>query len=507
MDAIEFSLFVQRITAICEEMGSVLKCTAFSPNIKERQDYSCAIFNHHGQLCTQAANIPVHLGSMAYAMSSIVEDISWQQGDMLILNDPYRGGTHLPDVTVIAPVFFKGVLCAFVANRAHHADIGASTPGSMPIARSIEEEGLIISPLKIMQNNRVCISEMDRILDRLHDRNSANADFHAQFSANLTGSIRLAELVRQMQADEFISGLDRVQDYAATLADTALLAIPEGHYSFTDVMDDDGLGQKSIPIQCAITRTADKLLLDFTGTANQVAGNINCPLSVTAAAVFYCFYCLMPPQTPPCHGCFRNIEIRVPEHNLLNASFPAAVAAGNVETSTRIVDVILGALAETLPEQIPAASHGSMNNIAMGSRTWDYYETIGGGMGASKQENGLDAVQTHMTNTLNTPIEVLEKYYPLRIREYAIRPSSGGTGKYSGGNGLIRCYQFLEPCQVTILSERRLYPPWGLAGGQPGQCGENRFNQEILPAKCHIHARTNDQLEILTAGGGGWGSR
>ena len=486
-------------------MGSVLKRTAFSPNIKERLDYSCAIFDRYGQLCTQAANIPVHLGSMAYAMSSIVDEISWQEGDMLILNDPFRGGTHLPDITVIAPVFYREDLCAFVANRAHHADIGASTPGSMPVARSIEEEGLVISPVKIMENNRICMPVFDHILGKLHNRQSAAADFHAQFSANLTGKSRLAELVENMQPDRFNTGLMRMHEYAATLADTALQAIPHGSYSFTDVMDDDGQGKQSILIKCTITRNKEGLTVDFTGTADQVGGNINCPLSVTAAAVFYCFYCLMPPQTPPCHGCFRNIEIQVPEKNLLNATYPAAVAAGNVETSTRIVDVILGALASILPDRVPAASHGSMNNIAMGSDSWDYYETIGGGMGASKQGPGMDAVQTHMTNTLNTPIEILEKYYPLRIREYSIRSGSGGDGCYRGGNGLVRRYQFLEPCQVTLLTERRVHQPWGLAGGKPGKCGENRLNRKPLPGKCHVHTRRDDQLEILTPGGGGWG--
>ena len=505
MDAIELTLFVKRINAICEEMGNVLMRTAFSPNIKDRLDFSCAIFDAGGQLCAQAAHIPVHLGSMAYAMADIVNKINWQPGDMLILNDPYLGGTHLPDVTVIAPVFFEDKLHVFVANRAHHADIGSSTPGSMPLANTLEEEGLVISPTIIMRNGKICREVLDNLLNSLHNPQIARPDFIAQISANKTGILRLTSLIELMGHSRFRIALDALNNYAETMACSVLSDLPAGKYVYTDLMDDDGQGTIDIPIKATVQINKEMIIVDFTGTAPQSKGNINCPLSVAAAAVYYCFYCLMPPQTPACAGAFRMISITAPEKCLVNSEYPAAVAAGNVETSTRIVDVILGALAQILPEKIPAASHGSMNNIAMGTSHWDYYETLGGGMGASYKTSGLSAIQTHMTNTLNTPIEILERYYPLRIRQYAIRHNSGGNGKNKGGDGLIREYEFLETGHVTLLTERRQHAPWGLADGEPGQTAVNMLNGTVVPGKTEFSVKTGDRLTIMTAGGGGWG--
>ena len=505
MDAIELSLFVKRINAICEEMGSVLMRTAFSPNIKDRLDFSCAIFDAEGMLCAQAAHIPIHLGSMAYAMSGIVKKMAWQPGTMIILNDPYLGGTHLPDVTLVAPVFYNKNLCGFVANRAHHADIGACTPGSMPLAQTLEQEGLIIPPTLIMCNGEICDDVLSGLLDHLHNPQIARPDFIAQISANTAGLNRLVLLIQSMRVMPFKTALSALNDYAEALARPVLREFPEGQYTFTDVMDDDGQGHVDIPIKTTLHISSDKIIIDFSGTANQVKGNINCPLSVTAAAVYYCFYCLMPPQTPAAAGVFRHLEINAPEKCFINATYPAAVAAGNVETSTRIVDAVLGALAQVLPEKIPAASHGSMNNVAMGSSHWDYYETLGGGMGAGAISAGINAVQTHMTNTLNTPVEILEKYYPLRITQYAIRRDSGGAGLHKGGDGLIRQYAFMEECHVTLLTERRRHRPWGMAGGKPGQAAINLFNSTPVPGKTEFNAAPGDQLTILTAGGGGWG--
>ena len=506
MDAIELTLFVSRIQAICDEMGAVLMRTALSPNIKDRLDFSCAVFDADGELCAQAAHIPVHLGSMAYAMSDIVHRIDWRDGDMLILNDPYLGGTHLPDVTLIAPLFHNRKLCAFVANRAHHADIGAESPGSMPLAHRLEEEGLVIPPTHLRRAGRPCEQTFAAILDRMHDPLTARADFSAQSSALLSGLKRLDALVNRMGPRGFLTGLAALNDYAETLAQAGLGAIPAGQYRYTDVMDDDGLGNRDITITATVRVQAGRIEVDFSGTSPQVPGNINCPLSVAAAAVYYCFYCLMPAGTPPCAGSFRPITLEAPEGSLLNARYPAAVAAGNVETSTRIVDVLLGALAGALPGRIPAASHGSMNNIAMGAAGWDYYETLGGGMGAGPAGGGLDAVQTHMTNTRNTPIEVLEKYYPLRIRRYAIRRRSGGRGKRPGGDGLIREFEFLAPAHVTLLTERRRHAPWGLAGGGNGQTARNLLNNRPVPGKTAFTAKQGDCLTIMTAGSGGWGS-
>ncbi len=490
-------------------MGAVLQRTAFSPNIKDRLDFSCAIFDIHGQLCAQAAHIPVHLGSMAYAMADIVQQVEWQDGDMLILNDPYLGGTHLPDITIIAPLFIDKTLCAFVANRAHHADIGASTPGSMPLANTLHEEGLIIPPTVFMQNNKIIHDAFDEILANINQPENAAADFKSQMSANFCGKHRLLELIDSMGIKQFHIALEDLNQYAETLARSSLKEIPDGKYTFTDVMDDDGQGTQDILIKVTLDVSDGNIQVDFSGTALQVKGNINCPLSVAAAAVYYCFYCLMPPQIPACAGSFRSIKLRVPKGCLINANYPAAVAAGNVETSTRLVDVVLGALARTLPEKIPAASHGSMNNIAMGANTaslrWDYYETLAGGMGAGANGAGLSAVQTHMTNTLNTPIEVLEKYYPLRITRYAIRQNSGGKGKHNGGNGLIREYEFLQTTTVTLLTERRDHAPWGLSGGGEGKKGKNSINDIAISAKSTNTLRKGDRLTICTAGGGAWG--
>ena len=509
MDAIELSLFSSRIEAVCEEMGAVLRRTAFSPNIKDRLDFSCAVFDAAGELCAQAAHIPVHLGSMAYAMRDIVGSLTWHDGDMVVVNDPFLGGTHLPDVTVIAPLFVEGELLGFVANRAHHADIGGHSPGSMPISRHLEEEGVVIPPSYLVRGGVLDEALLAQILGGTGNSHELQGDFAAQMSANRSGVARLGQLIRDMGRDAYGAALAALNDYAERLARSALAAIPDGSYRFSDWLDDDGLGNTDLAIVATIRVEGDTIGVDFAGTAAQTAGNVNCPLSVAAAGVYYVFRCLMPEQTPACAGAFRPIAIDAPPGCLLNAARPAAVAAGNVETSSRVVDVICGALAQAIPERIPAASHGSMNNLAMGARgsagRWDYYETMGGGMGAGAAGGGLSAVQTHMTNTLNTPVEVLEMNYPLRLRRYAVRRGSGGAGCRSGGDGLVREFEFLAPAQVTLLTERRRHAPWGLAGGAPGAVGENRLNGELLPGKTSIEVKAGDRLGVATPGGGGWG--
>jgi len=513
MDAIQLSIFSSRIAAICDEMGAMLRCAALSPNIKDRLDFSCAVFDAEGQLCAQAAHIPVHLGSMAYAMAGIVGQLEWRHDDMVIVNDPFLGGTHLPDVTLVAPVFVEEQLVAFVTNRAHHADIGASTPGSMPISKRLDEEGVIIPPSYLIRMGALDETFLSSIVSTTGNEQQSRGDFSAQISANRAGVQRLMNLVEGMGLTPFKQSLDLLNDYAERLAATALQQIPDGEYCFSDVMDDDGMGNRDIVIQARVQVKEGRVAVDFDGTAEQVEGNINCPLSVAAAAVYYVFRCLMPEQTPACAGSFRRIQLSAPEACLVNAKRPAAVAAGNVETSTRIVDVIMGALAQAIPNQIPAASHGSMNNVAMGSRggsrgggqNWDYYETLGGGMGAGSGADGLSALQTHMTNTLNTPVESLEMHYPLRIQRYQIRTGSGGAGKRKGGDGLIREYEFLAPTTVTLLTERRQHQPWGLVGGQPGLVGQNSLDGEGLPAKISFSAQPGQCLTVATPGGGGWG--
>lgn len=513
MDVIELSIFTSRLDAVCDEMGAVLQRAAFSPNIRDRLDFSCAVFNADGELCAQAAHIPVHLGSMAYAMNDIISQLSWHDGDMVIVNDPFLGGTHLPDVTLIAPVFLKGKLLAFVANRAHHANIGAASPGSMPLSKNLEEEGLIIPPTHLINKGRMDKNCMAKILTSIQAGVAGEGDFAAQVSANLAGRDRLHSLMNSLGEAVFLTALAQINDYGERLARNVIKEIPDGDYFFTDVMDDDGLGHRNLQISVALSIQDDTAQVDFSGTAAQTPGNINCPLSVAAAAVYYVFRCLMPAQTPACAGSFRPITLSAPEGCLLNAKRPAAVAAGNVETSTRIVDVVMGALAQALPHKIPAASHGSMNNLAMGyagdnaaREKWDYYETIGGGMGASSITDGLDAVQTHMTNTRNTPIEVMETNYPLRIKRYAIRKNSGGRGLHQGGNGLIREFEFLKPATVTLLTERRLHQPWGLNHGEPAKAGENKLNGKCLNPKIAFNVVAGDCLSIATPGGGGWGT-
>ncbi|GMR07597.1 MAG: hydantoinase B/oxoprolinase family protein [Gammaproteobacteria bacterium] len=515
MDAIALSLFASRIAAVCDEMGAVLQRAAFSPNIKDRLDFSCAVFDLQGELCAQAAHIPVHLGSMAFAMRSIVGQLRWNDGDMVVLNDPYLGGTHLPDVTLIAPIFCDGALMGYVANRAHHADIGASTPGSMPISSCLEEEGMLIPPSYLISRGQLNETLMNTMIGSTQHPAASRGDFAAQMSANQTGVVRMQTLINMFGADRYSQLLAALNEYAEKLARSALKEIPDGEYQFTDLMDDDGLGQTDIPINVSLSINAGSVHVDFSGTSGQVPGNINCPLSVAAAGVYYVFRCLMPAQTPACSGSFRPITLSAPQGSLLNARRPAAVAAGNVETSSRVVDVVMGALARALPEKMAAASHGSMNNIAMGARgargapndphSWDYYETVGGGMGASASGAGLSGVQTHMTNTLNTPIESLEMHFPLRVSRYALRDSSGGRGLHAGGDGLIREFVFLEDASITLLTERRRHAPWGLNGGGPGKPGQNLHNNRPLAGKTQLHVSAGDHLTILTPGGGGWG--
>ncbi|MDZ7753084.1 MAG: hydantoinase B/oxoprolinase family protein [Gammaproteobacteria bacterium] len=510
MDAIELSLFHSRVQAVCEEMGAVLRRTALSTNIRDRRDYSCAVFDHAGRLGAQAAHIPVHLGSMAYAMTAIVREQDWQPGSTLILNDPFMGGTHLPDVTLVSPVFLHGRLKAFVANRAHHADIGATAPGSMPVSTTLDEEGLVIPPTFIARHGRLLDQRLANLCAATANAADCHGDMIAQLSANLSGVQRLQGLMETMGEGAFDSALGALNAYAETLARQTVEQIPDGRYTFTDILDDDGAGTLDLPIRVQLVIAGDAATVDFAGTHDQVTGNVNCPLSVTAAAVFYVFRCLMPAPTPACDGALRPLAIAAPAGSLVNARRPAAVAAGNVETSTRIVDAVLGALAAALPDRIPAASHGSMNNLAMGARKtktpWDYYETIGGGMGAGRDGGGLDGVQTHMTNTLNTPAETLEMRYPLRVTRYALRRGSGGAGRRRGGDGLVREMTSLQEATVTLLTERRRHPPWGLAGGGDGSPGRNLLNDRTLPSKTTFTAHPGDRLAIETPGGGGWGA-
>lgn len=514
MNPIELKLFSSRVAAICDEMGVVLRRAAFSPNIKDRLDFSCALFGVGGELFAQADHMPVHLGSMAFAMGSVVTERPWRPGDMLVLNDPFLGGTHLPDVTLIAPVFIEhsadteATLIGFVANRAHHANIGCDTPGSMPVSSSLEEEGIIIPPTWLLRGGKLQpeAGYLPGVVD-----GELSGDFAAQAGANQVGVRRLQQLVNKMGLDGYQQGMTQLNDYGDRIAASTVAGLKSGVYRFIDYLDNDGVGTADIKLALTLSIEPEHVLLDLTQSAAQVAGNLNCPESVVAAAGYYCFRCLMPDEAPACEGLFRRIHIKTVTGSIVNAERPAAVAAGNVETSMRLVDLVFGALAQALPDRIPAAGQGTMNNIAMGhidrnrGTRWDYYETIAGGLGGGPQHRGLDCVHSHMTNTLNTPVESLEMHYPLRVRRYAIRHGSGGAGIHPGGDGIVREYEFLETAQLSLLSERREYGPWGLAGGAAGATGQNLLNGESVAGKCTVDVKPGDQLTIMTPGGGGWG--
>ena len=515
MDSVELAVFSGRLNAICEEMGFTLQRTALSPNIKDRLDYSCAFFDVKGCICSQAAHIPVHLGSMAYAMTQVVNLFEWESGDVVVLNDPFLGGTHLPDITLISPVFLDEHLIGFFANRAHHANIGASSPGSMPLSSDPESEGVLISPMKLFSAGAAVASSVALIqsINRFDSESShIPGDFLAQLSANKVGCERLNEWLGSSPDAKlsFIEGLEALNNYGRRLTLQVLASLPEGRASYIDYMDGDGFGADDIPIVVTLELSDSGFKVDFTGTHKSVTGNINCPLSVCVASVYYVFVCLLPDYIPCCQGTFDCIEVVAPEGCLVNALPGVPVAAGNVETSMRVVDVLIGALTK-LGVPLPAASQGTMNNVAFGCAKegleWDYYETLGGGMGAGTLNDGISSVQCHMTNTLNTPIESLELHYPLCINEYSLRRSSGGNGVHRGGGGLRRSYEFLSDASVTILSERRTYSPWGAEGGEDGASGNNLLNGSILPSKVSLEVKASDVIMIETPGGGGWGKK
>jgi N-methylhydantoinase B len=510
VDAVALSLFSHRMAAICEEMGAVLKRSAISTNIRDREDFSCALFDTHGELIAQAAHIPVHLGSMAFAMADVIDRFDWHEGDVIVFNDPFLGGTHLPDITVLMPVYIAETRVGFSATRAHHADIGGIAPGSMGVETRLQDEGLIISPCYWFEAGQEHPDLAEQFRNAVRAPDERLGDLSAQRAACALGVQRLAEYSVDRLGRMFAELTAVSESYGRkTVAEVA-----DGEYSFEDALEDDGLGSGVLPIKVRVSIHGEQAIVDFAGTADQCRGPVNCPLAVTAAAVYYAFRCLMPKHTPQTAAIFRAISITAPDGCLVNARSGTPVAAGNVETSQRIVDVVLGALAKAVPERIPAAAQGTMNNVIFGGNTlkddWVYYETLAGGMGAFAQGNGLSAVQCHMTNTKNSSIEVLEMHYPIQVREYAIRSGSGGKGIHVGGDGLVREWEVTQDCHLSLLTERRNSRPYGLAGGEPGQCGRNRLWRDDkwtdLPAKGSLNLKKGDRIRIETPGGGGFGS-
>lgn len=520
--AISLEIFKHLFASVAEEMGGVLRRSSYSPNIKERRDFSCAIFDPQGRLVAQAAHIPVHLGAMPLSVQAAVQRFpDLEPGDLVLLNDPFRGGTHLPDITLVAPVFYTPTpeapaeCIGFTASRAHHADVGGMAPGSMPVAREIYQEGLIIPPVRLARRGQVDSGLLELILANVRTPEERSGDLWAQIAANRRGAERLSELAGRYGPPELLEHMQALLAYTERLTRRLLHDLPDGSYSFRDVLDDDGISDQPAPVQVRIDIQGEQAVVDFSGSAPQQAGSVNAVYAITLSAVHYAFRCLLGQDTPDNAGCLAPVEVIAPPGTLVNALPPAPVAGGNVETSQRIVDVLLGALAQAAPQRIPAASQGTMNNLTIGGfdprsgRPFTYYETIGGGMGARPVSDGPSAIHSHMTNTLNTPVEALEYAYPLRVRCYAVRRGSGGGGRYQGGDGICREIEALVPAQATLLSERRRYPPYGLQGGEPGQLGQNsllRQDQETpLPGKCSLELQPGDVLCIRTPGGGGFG--
>lgn len=515
-DPIQLEVFKHRFAAIAEEMGAVLRKASYSPNIKERRDFSCALFDADGKMIAQAAHIPVHLGSMPLSVEAVIRDFpDLRAGDIIIVNDPFRGGTHLPDITLVSPVFVEKMLFGFVASRAHHADVGGMSPGSMPVAREIFQEGIIIPPIKIVSAGEVNHGVWDLLLANVRTSEERAGDLWAQIAANQRGTKRLKELVTEHGIDKVDRYMGAMLDYTERMTRHLLESIPDGEYTFHDYLDNDGVGDEPILIKVTISIKGDQARVDFRGSASQQRGSINAVNAITLSAVYYVFRCLIGLDVPNNAGCLVPIEVIAPPGSVVNAQHPAPVAGGNVETSQRITDVLLGALAQALPGKVPAASQGTMNNITIGGydpghdAPFAYYETIGGGMGALPDRDGVSAIHSHMTNTLNTPAEAMEYAYPLRVLRYEIRHNSGGQGQFRGGDGIIRDVQVLTDAQVTLLTERRERNPYGLNGGGDGVPGKNviiREGEEIpLAGKGSIDLKPGDILSIRTPGGGGYG--
>ena len=567
-DPVELEIFKNLYHSIAEEMGAALRRTAFSPNIKERRDYSCAVFDEAGEVIAMGDHMPVHLGSMPMSVKAAIDAGPMGPGDIVMLNDPFCGGTHLPDITLVAPVYVeasgptspeqtsrkvrgRGPLRLslragprhirpdfYVASRAHHADVGGAYPGSMGLCREIYQEGVRIPPVKLMRAGVLDRDVLAMLLNNVRTPEEREGDLGAQIAACHTGAERLREVCSRYGVERSEQAAAELLDYSEELMRAFLRRVPAGEYEAEDFLDGDGISDQPVKIAVKVRvqsggdsqrDTSSRgqecprhmVTVDFTGSDAQVEGSVNAVAAITYSACFYVFRCLLAEDVPATAGLMRPIEVIAPEGTIVNARPPAAVAGGNVETSQRIVDVLLLALAKAIPDRIPAAASGTMNNLTIGGSdlrsgdTWTgepfaYYETVAGGMGARPGKAGVSGVHTHMTNSLNTPAEALEYAYPLRVRRYSLRPASGGEGKFRGGDGLVREIEVLTDCAVTLLAERRSRGPWGLAGGGDGAAGSAsviRLDEpvETMPGKFSTRLKKGERIRIETPGGGGWG--
>jgi len=514
VEPVTLEILRNQLEGVAEEMGQVLIRGAYSPNIKERQDCSTALFDADGRMVAQAEHIPVHLGAMPEAVDAVREQDP-EPGDVWILNDPFEGGTHLPDVTLVSPLSPEGVnatggddeVVGYAVSRAHHADVGGSTPGSMPAgAREIYEEGIRLPGVRLARDGEIVDDVMSLFLANVRTPDERRADIRAQLAAHDRAEERLGDLLAE-HGETVLDAFDAVVDYSRDRVAAELTDLPDGTYAASDVLEGDGVTDEDVPIEVTVTVEGSTLDVDFAGTADQVAGNLNAPLAVAKSAVYFVVRCLTDPEIPPNQGCYDPVTVSAPEGSLLNPTSPAAVVGGNVETSQRVTDVVFAALAGAVPERAPAQGQGTMNNLIIGSREGDfaYYETIGGGAGATSDADGMDGVQVGMTNTLNTPVEVLEAEYPLRVERYALRPGTGGDGEHRGGLGLERSLTVERDATVSLLTERRRTHPLGVAGGEDGATGENLVDGEAVPAKTTQDVEAGSTVTVRTPGGGGHG--
>ncbi len=526
-DPIELEIFKNLYHSIAEEMGAALRRTAFSPNIKERRDYSCAVFDGAGEMIAMGDHMPVHLGSMPMSVRAAIAACEMAPGDVVMLNDPFCGGTHLPDITLVAPVYVTprrrprpASPDFYVASRAHHADVGGAYAGSMGLCREIYQEGFRIPPVRIMRAGVMERDVLALLLNNVRTPEEREGDLGAQIAACHTGAGRLQEVCARYGIDRAQRAAQELLRYSEELMRSFLLGVPRGTYRAEDFLDNDGISDAPVRIAVTVSVTGPipgpVVTVDFTGSDLQVEGSVNAVEAITYSACFYVFRCLLADDVPATAGLMRPIRVIAPEGSVVNARPPAAVAGGNVETSQRIVDVLLRALARAIPDRIPAAASGTMNNLTIGGidprtgQPFAYYETIAGGMGARPGKSGVSGVHTHMTNSLNTPAEALEYAYPLRVRRYSLRSGSGGAGTHCGGDGIIREIEVLTDCEVTLLADRRTRGPWGLAGGEAGAPGKTsvirkRGSVEEMPGKFSTRLKKGESIRIESPGGGGWG--
>ena len=518
LDPVELEILRTQLESVAEEMGQVLIRGAYSPNITERRDCSTALFDAEGRMIAQAEHIPVHLGAMPEAVSAI-RDQDPAPGDVFVLNDPFAGGTHLPDVTLVSPISpdqtdveavnpdsYEGSIVGYAVSRAHHSDVGGMAPGSMPAgARDIQQEGLRIPPVRLVADGDLDEDIESLILANVRNPNERRADIRAQIAANERAETRMAELLAD-HGERLLAAADAVIDYSRERVEAQLQALPDGTYTASDVLEGDGVTDEDIPIEVSVIVDGSMIDVDFAGTAEQVPGNVNAPLTVAKSAVYFVIRCITDPEIPPNHGCYLPVAVSAPEGSLLNPEPPAAVVGGNVETSQRVTDVVFAALAEAAPDRVPAGGQGTMNNVVVGDPEFAYYETVGGGAGATPDGDGLSGVQVGMTNTLNTPVEALEAAYPLTVERYAVREDSGGEGATRGGDGLVRSLRIETDATVSLLTERRRHAPRGIAGGDDGEPGVNRIDGEEVGAKVTSEVSPGTIVTVETPGGGGHGS-